>query len=268
LAWYNAMQEAGEMAAILSREDLERHVALWQNAAGDALHRLPVGYLLNLEGADSLITLAHLERAYAEGLRAVGPAHYGAGVYAQGTGSTGGFPPRGRDLLAEMERLGLILDVTHLSDDCFWEAMDSYSGPIWASHHNCRALVPHQRQLDDEQIRALLARDAVIGVALDAWMLVPGWVQGQTTPEAAGLRLETLVNHIDHICQVAGNARHAGLGSDLDGAYGREQTPTDVGTIADLRRVPEMLMARGHTAEDAQNFAHGNFLRFLRRVLK
>ena len=100
LAWYNAMQEAGEMAAIRSREDLERHVALWQNAEKDALHRLPVGYLLSLEGADSLITIAHLERAYAQGLRAVGPANYGEGIYAQGTGTTGGFPPRGRELLA------------------------------------------------------------------------------------------------------------------------------------------------------------------------
>jgi membrane dipeptidase len=267
LAWYNAMEEAGEMAAIRSREDLERHVALWQNADESAFQRLPIGFLLSLEGADSLITPAHLERAYAQGLRAVGPAHYGEGIYAQGTGTTGGFPPRGRDLLAEMARLGLILDVTHLSDDCFWEAMDSYPGPIWASHHNCRALVPHQRQLDDEQIRALVARDAVIGVALDGWMLVPGWMRGQTTPESAGLRLEAVINHIDHICQIAGDARHIGLGSDLDGGFGREQTPADVETIADLRRLPEMLQAGGHAVEDAQNFAHGNFLRFLRRAL-
>jgi membrane dipeptidase len=268
LAWYHAMQEAGEMAAIRSREDLDRHVALWQNAEKDALQRLPIGYLLSLEGADSLVTLAHLERAYAQGLRAVGPAHFGAGTYAQGTGTTGGFPPRGRELLAEMGRLGLILDITHLSDECFWEAMDSYTGPIWASHHNCHALVPNQRQLDDEQIRALVARDAVIGVALDALMLVPGWVRGQTTPESAGLRLEAVVNHIDHICQIAGNAKHVGLGSDLDGAFGREQTAVDLDTIADLKRLPEMLPARGYSAGDAQNFAHGNFLRFLRRALR
>jgi len=267
-AWYHAMEEAGELAAIRSRDELERHVALWQNADKDSLQRLPIGYLLSLEGADSLVTLGHLERAYAQGLRAVGPAHYGAGVYAPGTGTTGGFPRRGRELLAEMARLNLILDVTHLSDACFWEAVDSYAGPIWASHHNCRALVPHQRQLNDEQIRALVRRDAVIGVALDGWMLVPGWVQGQTTPEATGLRLKAVVNHIDHICQIAGDARHVGLGSDLDGGYGREQTPLDVDTIADLRRLPEMLRARGHSAEDAQNFVRGNFLRFLHRALK
>jgi membrane dipeptidase len=99
-------------------------------------------------------------------------------------------------------------------------------------------------------------------------MLVPGWVQAQTTPESVGLRLEEVVNHIDHICQIAGNARHVGLGSDLDGAFGREQTALDVDTIADLRRLPELLLARGQTTEDAQNFAHGNFLRFLRRALE
>ena len=268
LAWYNALEEVGALAGIRSRVDLDRHVDLWRKATPDAVHSLPVGFLLSLEGADSLITLGHLERAYAQGLRAVGPAHYGEGIYAQGTGTTGGFPPRGRELLAEMQRLGMILDVTHLSDDCFWEAIDSYAGPVWASHHNCRALVPHQRQLDDEQIRALVARDAVIGVVLDGWMLVPGWERGQTTPQSVGLRLEAVLNHIDHICQIAGNARHVGLGSDLDGGFGREQTPMDVETVADLQRIPESLMARGHSAKDAEDFAHGNFLRFLRRALK
>ena len=103
----------------------------------------------------SLVTLAHLERAYSCGLRAVGPAHYGPGRYAQGTKSAGGLPAAGRELLKEMERLGIILDVTHLTDECFWEALEIYSGPIWASHHNCRALVPDQRQLGDDQIKAL-----------------------------------------------------------------------------------------------------------------
>ncbi len=167
-----------------------------------------------------------------------------------------------------MDRLGLILDVTHLTDECFWEALQRFSGPVWSSHSNCRSLVPHQRQLDDDQIRALIARDAVIGVALDTWMLAPGWVPGQTTPESSGIRLEKVIDHIDHICQIAGDARHVGLGSDLDGGFGREQTPLDVETIADVARLPEMLLARGYSAEAAADFAHGNFLRFLRRVLR
>jgi membrane dipeptidase len=265
LAWYRAMQEAGEITLISSKADLDKQAALWQNAADTS--RLPVGCMLSLEGADSLIMLKHLERAYQQGLRALGPAHYGPGIYAQGTDSTGGFSARGRELLAEMQRLNMILDVTHLTDECFWEALKMYSGPIWASHHNCRALTPHQRQLADDQIRALIERDAVIGVALDGWMLVPDWVRGQTTPESRGLRLERALDHTDHICQLAGNALHVGLGSDLDGGFGREQTPCDVETIADLRQFPKLIRQRGGSEEDASNFAHGNFMSFLQRAL-
>ena len=271
LAWYRAMEEAGEMTPIRSRAELDAHVARWVTPPGGAApgnaDALSIGYILSLEGADSILTPAHLERAYAQGLRAIGPAHYGPGVYAMGTDSVGGFPPRGRELLAEIARFGMILDVTHLSDDCFREALDIYPGPIWASHHNCRALVPHQRQLSDEQIRALIARGAVIGAPLDAWMIVPNWERHRTTPESAGVTLEHVVDHIDHICQLAGNAKHVGLGSDLDGAFGREQTPLDVETIVDVQRVPELLIARGYTASDAAGFAHGNFLRFLRGAL-
>src|SRR5437016_1312253 len=163
----------------------------------------------------------------------------------------------------EMERLGIILDMTHLCDDCFWEALDLFKGPMWASHQNCRALVPHNRQFSDEQLKALVERGAVIGAALDAWMLVPGWVRKKTTPEAAGLTLEKIVEHIDHVCQIARSARHSGIGSDLDGAFGREQTPADLDTIADLARIPAMLKARGYSEEDVRLIAHGNFVRFL-----
>jgi membrane dipeptidase len=97
-------------------------------------------------------------------------------------------------------------------------------------------------------------------------MLVPGWVRGQTTPQSAGLKLERLVEHIDHICQLAGNARHSGIGSDLDGAFGREQTPEDLETIADLPRLATLLSARGYTAQDIELVMHGNFVRFLQEA--
>jgi microsomal dipeptidase-like Zn-dependent dipeptidase len=226
----------------------------------------PVGYILSLEGADSLVRVQHLERAWEYGLRAVGPAHYGPGIYANGTDATGGFNRLGRELLKEMDRLGFILDATHLCDDCFWEALDLFDGHIWASHSNSRTLVPHNRQFSDEQIKALVQRGAVIGGALDAWMLVPGWVRGQTTPEAVGLKLENMVEHLDHVCQVAGSARHSGIGSDLDGAFGREQTPVDLDTIADLARIPDLLRARGYSEEDGALIAHGNFVRFLKEA--
>jgi membrane dipeptidase len=263
LAWYREMEARGEMVSIASCAALDAHVARWETGDGD---RLPIGYVLSLEGADSIVTLEHLERAWEQGLRVVGPAHYGPGTYAQGTDATGGIGERGRALLRTMRALGMILDATHLCDESFWEALDVFDGPVWASHNNCRALVPHNRQFSDEQIRALVEREAVIGVALDAWMIVPGWVRGESSPESSGVTLEKVVDHIDRICQIAGDARHCGIGSDLDGAFGREQTAADLETIADLARVPELLRARGCSETDITAIAHGNFVAFLRRA--
>ncbi len=263
LAWYRAMEERGELIQIKDRPGLEKHLVLWEN---NPPPNAPIGYILSLEGADSFVTLHHLERSYAQGLRAVGPAHYGPGTYAQGTDATGGIGARGRELLAEMERLGVILDATHLCDDSFWEVLEHFHGRVWASHSNCRALVPHNRQFADDQIKELIRRGAVIGAALDAWMMIPGWVRKQTTPEGAGLKLERIVDHIDHICQLAGNARHSGIGTDLDGGFGREQTPADLETIADLTRIPVLLAARGYTEADIAGIMHGNFLRLLRET--
>jgi membrane dipeptidase len=267
LAWYREMEEAGEMVPIRDLGGLERHLALWEGKEGADAAQLPVGYVLSLEGADSLVTLGHLERSWEQGLRAIGPAHYGPGVYAQGTDSVGGFNGRGRDLLKLAESLRLILDVTHLSDQCFAEAMESYGGVMWASHHNARALVPNQRQLSDEQFLELTSRGGVVGVALDAWMMVPGWERGKTTPESAGLRLSVLVDHIDHYCQLAGNARHVGLGTDLDGCFGTEQVPQDLESIAGLQQLPGMLRSRGYADADIDGIMHGNFLRRLREAL-
>lgn len=264
LAWYRAMEEEGEMTPIVDLAGLDAHLDAWRGADEAEAERLPIGYVLSLEGADSLISLKHLERAWENGLRAIGPAHYGPGVYAQGTDSTGGFPPRGLDLLREIDRLGLILDVTHLSDDCFWQALDVFAGPVWASHHNARVLAPHQRQLSDEMFRALVERGAVVGLALDAWMMIPGWQRGVTTPESSGLRLEKLVEHLDHFCQLAGNARHVGIGSDLDGCFGTEQTPQDLDSIADLQKLTGLLAGRGYSEADITGVMHGNFLRRLR----
>src|SRR5687767_10085024 len=211
LAWYRAMEGRGELVQIRTCGQLQQSVELWSvndqslltSAATGEIGKTPIGYILSLEGADSILSFKHLEHSYEQGLRALGPAHYGPGLYAQGTDATGKFPPRGRELLREMDRLGLILDVTHLTDEEFWEALDVFQGPMWASHSDCRVLAPHQRQLNDEQIKALAQRGGVIGAALDAWMMVPNWIRQQTTPQSAGLKLDKLVEHIDHVCQVA-----------------------------------------------------------------
>ena len=264
LAWYKAMETAGEMVMIKNKTQLEAHLALWLN--GESNDNKPIGYIVSLEGADSLVTLQHLETAYEYGLRAVGPAHYGPGRYANGTDATGGLHAAGKDLLKEMARLNMILDATHLCDDAFWDAMRIFNGPVWASHNNCRALVDHNRQFSDDMIRILIERGAVIGGALDAWMMVPGWVRQQSTPEGMQCNLDKMIDHLDHICQLAGNTLHVGIGTDLDGAFGKEQSPYDLETIADLQKIPALLSKRGYTTVDIENIMHGNWLRFLRRV--
>lgn len=264
LAWYKAMEEAGEIVQITNLQELEQHLTRWNN--GVATDKKPIGYILSLEGADSIVTVDYLERAYTYGLRAVGPGHYGPGRYAQGTNATGGIGQPGRALLREMERLNIILDATHLCDDSFWEAMDHFHGHVWASHNNVRALVKHNRQFSDEQIKELISRGAVIGGVMDAWMMVPEWIKKVSTPLSMDCGLEKLIDHMDHICQLAGNSHHIAIGSDLDGAFGKEQSPYDIETIADLQKLPDLLAKRGYTPEDISNVLHDNWLRFLRKA--
>ena len=263
LAWYRTMEDAGQLVQIVDKQGLNKHVQLWQN---NPPANAPIGYVLSLEGADSILSPKHLERAYEYGLRAIGPAHYGPGRYSPGTGAEGGLTSLGRELLEQMMQLGIVLDVTHLTDEAFWQALEIYDGPVWASHNNCRSLVPHQRQFSDEQIKALIQRDAVIGMAFDAWMMHPNWVRGVTTPEATGVNLARIVDHVDHICQLSGNVRHVGIGSDLDGGFGREQAPLDLTSIADLQSLTGHLSKRNYSSSDIEAIFHGNWLRRLNEI--
>ncbi|MFS4494280.1 dipeptidase [Maribacter sp. 2308TA10-17] len=262
LAWYRTMEEAGELVQIRNGKQLKAHLENWKTSEG----KKPIGYILSLEGADSIVSIDYLERSYEQGLRAIGPAHYGPGTYAHGTNSVGGIGTKGKALLKEIERLNIILDATHLCDQSFWETMDNYNGPVWASHNNCRALVNHNRQFSDEQIIELIFRNAVIGIALDAWMMVPNWVRGESTPKGMNVTLQQMINNIDHICQLAGNTLHVGIGTDLDGGFGKEQCPSDIDTIADLQKIPQLLSARGYSTSDIENIMSANFLRFLQNT--
>jgi membrane dipeptidase len=206
-----------------------------------------------------------VEAWWKQGLRAVGPVHYGRSHYAYGTSTDGPLSERGVALLKEFRRIGMILDVTHLSDQSFFHALEVYDGPVLASHHNCRALVPGDRQLSDEQLRLLIQRDAVIGTAFDAWMLYPGWQRGVTRPQVIGI--EAAVDHIDHICQLAGSARHCGFGTDLDGGFGTEQTPRDLDTISDIHKLEAILARRGYSAADIDGIFFANWLRFFTQAL-
>ena len=259
LAYYRALEHRGVLRWIKDAEPLSAHVRAWEAKENGSE---PLGFILSMEGADPVLSPEQVEEWFRAGLRIIGPAHYGVSPYAHGTGTEGGLLPPGKPLLREMERVGMILDVTHLSDQCFTEALDNFGGPVLASHHNCRALVPHQRQLTDGQIKQLVARGAVIGMALDTWMMIPNWERGKTLPEEAGVTLDTVINHIDHICELAGNARQVAIGTDLDGGFGREQSPLDLDTIADLQRLPELLERRGYRAADIKGIMYGNWVRF------
>jgi len=261
LAYYRLLEEQGHLRFITTRGQLAAHWEEWQTAP----EATPLGMILSMEGADPIVNPDRVERWWSEGLRAVGPAHGGRGKYAYGTASNGPLGERGVALLREFMRVGMLLDVTHLSDQSFFEAMDIFEGPMLASHQNCRVLVPGDRQFSDEQINILIQRGVVIGTAFDAWMLYPGWKRGETSPEVVGI--EAAADHIDHICQLAGNARHCALGTDLDGRFGTEQTPRDLDTITDEHALEDILARRGYSAADIDGIFCGNWLGFFARAL-
>ncbi|MEQ9218864.1 MAG: membrane dipeptidase [Cyclobacteriaceae bacterium] len=266
LNWYREMEEMGEMIQIKTKDQLTSHLKLWANAEGN--QKKPIGYILALEGADSIVNLDYLERYYDLGLRSIGISHFGPGRYAAGTHSNNkGLTTQGVGLLEKMNQMNMLLDLTHLTDKGFYEAIDIYRGKVIASHQNCRSIVEGERQFSDDQINVIIERGGVIGGALDTWMLHPDFKMGKDDPKSLGINLEKLVDHFDHICQMAGNTKHVGIGSDLDGLFGLEQSPMDLDTIADLQKFRSILSARGYADEDIENIMYKNWVNLLMEVL-
>lgn len=263
LSWYREMEREGELKQIKNKADLSNHLNDWHTN----LAYQSIGYLLTLEGADSIVTPDHLHIYHENGLRAIGPAHYGPGTYAWGTNSDSPLSEKGKWLLKAMDDLNMVLDMTHLCDTAFWEALDLFKGPIWASHNNVRAIVDHNRQFSDEMVKAIIERDGIIGMALDAWMIVPNWERGVSSPQGLGVDLDKAIDHLAYICELAGNTNHVAIGTDLDGGYGKEQGPLDVDTIADLQKLPDLLSKRGFTQMDIEQILRKNWLRKLNQVL-
>ena len=257
LAYYELLEQQGHFRLIRSAEELAAH---WSDPGA------PLGAILSMEGCDPIVEPSQAEWWHAQGLRTACLAHYGPSAYAMGTGGDGPLTPRGRELLREFDRLGIILDLVHTADLAVDQALDDYGGPVFVSHGNCRALVPHDRQISDGQIRRIGERNGVLGVVMDEWMLVPGYVRGE--PDRTRATLETVVDHIDHICSVLGDARCVGIGSDLDGGFGTEQTPLDLDTIADLQRLEDILARRGYSDDSIGNIFSGNWRRFFTENLR
>jgi len=262
LAWYNEMERQGHLIQIRQKTDLKAIETDKWNSTSD-----PVAFVMSLEGADSLVSFDHFYQRHDEGLRAIGPAHYGPGTYAYGTDSDAPLSLKGKELLKKMDEMKMVLDATHLCDTAFWEAMDIFNGPVWASHNNCRSLVNHNRQFSDEQIKTLISRGAVIGLALDAWMMVPNWQRAISHPSNTDVGLKHMIDHLDHICQIAGNSNHVAIGTDLDGGFGTEQCPSDIDTISDLQKIPNLLKDRGYEIDEIKGVMNNNWLQKLMEVL-
>ena len=260
LAYYRALQRQGEIALIANAAELRPHWQTWNLA--ENRDELPVGIIVSMECADPIVEPAQATDWFSDGVRSVSLAHFGPGRYAQGTGADGPLTRKGFELLGEFEKAGMVLDLTHTADQAFFQALDSFGGPVIASHTNCRALVAGDRQFSDEQLKLLIEREAVVGSAFDAWMLVPGWVVYESEP--GDLPMERVVDHIDHVCQLAGNARHAAIGTDTGTT---DHMPVDYRTSADLRQIEEILVNRGYSDSDIDRILHLNWLEFFLRHL-
>ncbi|WP_376789187.1 dipeptidase [Thermoflexus sp.] len=247
---------------INTRKDLEVVLETWKEPHLEADARR-IGIVRLMEGADPIRRPEEVEVWYERGVRIIGLS-WGATRYAGGTGEPGPLTDEGRRLLKAMQEFPLILDLSHMAEQSFFEALDRYEGPVIASHSNPRALVPGDRHLSDAMIRALAERDGVVGVVLCNRMLKRGWTRGD--PKEA-VTIWDVVRAIDYVCQRVGDARHVGIGSDFDGGFGAESAPAEFDTVADLPKIAQALREAGFAEADIEAVMGGNWLRILRQGL-
>jgi len=255
LAYYRLLERQRQLAVITDADSLPTH---WQAVRAGGTPT--VGCLLLIECADCITAPGEVEWWRQQGVRAVGLAHYGQSIYADGTGGATGLTPLGLELLSAMHECGMALDLSHSSDRTFYQSMEAFGGDVLASHTNCRRLCTGDRQFTDEQLRLIHERRGVVGVVMHNGMLKNGWDE-KLSPRSE-VTLETVVEHIDHMCQLFGDAEHTALGSDLDGGFGTEACPAGLDTIADLQKLAPLLSARGYGDADIDAIFHGNWLRF------
>lgn len=265
-----------------TRKDLENLLENWQKREldlieeeGDDDHRHPesaqkpghpVGLVILMEGAEGVREPSELEEWWQLGVRVIGPAWAGT-RFCGGTREPGPLTKEGFALLEAMAEVGFILDVSHMDEKALMQALDFYPGHIISSHANVRALLKgdeSNRHLSDRAIQGLLEREAVLGLSPLNQFLVSGWKLGDRRELVS---LDHLAAHIDYICQMAGNARHVGIGSDFDGGFGLQSVPREINSVADLRKIGESLRNRGYTEGDIEAILGGNWLGLLRQSL-
>ncbi len=255
LSYYRSLAASPDITLVTTGKDLD-----------DALQAPAphLGLVVLMEGADPIVRPEDAGEWFKAGVRIVGPAWHGT-RYAGGTGAPGPLTDLGRRLMPELARAGFILDTSHLAEESFYQALDLFTGPVIASHSNARQLVPTDRQLTDDMIRAIIARDGVIGTVIFSGFLKHGWRDAGSKKQ--DVTLAHVLDHMKHVCDLAGDALHVGIGSDFDGGFGADETPLEIDTAADLQKLGQALAGAGFINEEIDNVLGGNWLRLLRRSL-
>jgi membrane dipeptidase len=251
MSWYNAQVREGRMRILRGRGDVPQ----FDSRGG------PIDAIILMEGADPIRSAHDLPVWFEAGVRIIGLA-WKQTRYAGGTGAPGSLTEAGVSLVAAMDKLGMIHDASHLAEESFWKLAEISGGPIMASHSNCRAIVPTDRQLSDAMAREIFRRAGVIGINFFDKFLIPPAEQGQRRA-----RLADVVRHIRHFCDLAGDAQHVGIGTDMDGGLGREQIPIEIVTSADLPRIADALSAAGFADADVRGIMGKNWQRFFHEKL-
>jgi len=253
LDYYRSLASNGHVKLILTKSDLSSVLE----------DRKRVGIVLLMEGADPIVSPEDVHDWYAWGLRILAPS-WMATRYAGGTHMPGPLTPLGRELMEQLEKTRLILDLSHMSDESFFEALNLFHGKVIASHSNCRMLVPTDRQLSDEMIHALISRNGVIGSVFNNPFLLTDWKTGMVKSQVT---LSHVVQHIQHICSITGDMLHVAVGSDLDGGFGVENTPLEIDTVADLGKLASALSSGGFSENEVEAIMNLNWLRILDEAL-
>jgi membrane dipeptidase len=258
-----ADKHADKFQLIFNKKDLDNVLAHWNTSSEDH----PVGMLVLMEGAECVRKPSELEEWWQDGVRIIGPAWTGT-RFCGGTQEPGPLTDDGRALLAGMADIGMTLDLSHMDELAARQALDEYPGAIIASHANAASLLPGysgNRLLSDDVIRKTIERNGIIGVMPILPFLKRGWVPSDGRE---GMTLESLfVPQIEHICQLAGDALHVGIGTDFDGGFGVECAPADVDTIADLQKLQTILASRGYSNSDVECIMGRNWQRHLEENL-
>jgi len=250
--------------SVFNRRQLTDVLKPWQETE-DTPTEHPVGLVILMEGAEALEMPEELVEFWERGVRIVGPVWAGT-RYCGGTKEYGPVTRDGRRLLETMAELGMILDLSHMTEESALQALDIYPGAVIASHANARAVLRDggERQLTDLTLRRLFERDGVVGVVPLNQFLRPGI---QKSDPRRDTPLDWLAVHIDHICQLAGDACHVGIGTDFDGGFGVQHVPPEIDTIADMQKVVPLLEGRGYSPEDIQAILAGNWQHRLETAL-